>query len=260
MSLFDRLLGRTPTHSSVPPDTVLPTLPIGTRVYAVGDIHGRVDLLERLHQMIHEDAYQVQAPRNVVIYLGDYIDRGENSSGVIELLIKRPLPGFERVHLKGNHEAAMMRFLEDPDTGIDWMAFGGDATLASYRVQPPRRPGDPDGMLRAQVDLLQCLPPSHADFLAALSLSHIEGDFLFVHAGLRPGILLDQQTEEDLLWIRAPFLNSDADFGKLVVHGHTIDRDPVIRHNRIGIDTGAYRTNKLTCLVIQDERYGFLQT
>jgi serine/threonine protein phosphatase 1 len=260
VSLFGRLLGRTPVQSFGASDPIVPTLPIGTRVYAVGDIHGRVDLVEDLHQLIHEDAYQVQAPRNVAIYLGDYIDRGENSSGVIDLLINRPLPSFERVYLKGNHEAAMMRFLEDPDSGIDWLAFGGDATLASYGVQPPTRLADPGGMRRAQEKLLQRLPQSHADFLSALSLSHVEGDFLFVHAGVRPGIPLDQQIEDDLLWIRAPFLNSDADFGKLVVHGHTIDGEPVIRRNRIGIDTGAYRSDKLTCLVIQDERYGFLQT
>jgi serine/threonine protein phosphatase 1 len=255
MSILDRLLGRTP---ATPPATA--ALPPGTRVYAVGDIHGRLDLLKALRQLIHEDAYRVQAPRNLVIYLGDYVDRGDNSAQVLDLLIDEPLPGFESIHLLGNHESAMLRFLTEAESGVDWMAFGGDATLASYGIARPNLFTDLSSVRRAQDALLQKLPTRHLSFLNGLVPSHAEGDFFFVHAGVRPGTPLEHQSSEDLIWIRQPFLDSDADFGKVVVHGHTIEEKPVIRRNRIGIDTGAYTTGKLTSLVIQGQRYGFLQT
>ncbi|HWK47588.1 MAG TPA: metallophosphoesterase family protein [Stellaceae bacterium] len=255
MSRLGRLFGRVPT-----PPPAAPAVPEGTRVYAVGDIHGRGDLLESLHDKIRQDAFTAQAPRNVVVYLGDYVDRGPDSAQVIDLLINRPLLGFEHVHLKGNHETAMLHFLVDAQAGIDWMSFGGDATLFSYGVRPPQRLAETDGLERAQAELLQVVPRSHLAFLTRLQPYHIENDFFFVHAGIRPGVPFERQTEEDLLWIRGPFLDSGADFGKIVVHGHTIDEQPVLRRNRIGIDTGAYTTGKLTCLVIEGAEYGFLQT
>jgi serine/threonine protein phosphatase 1 len=242
------------------PEQPTAAVPPGTRLYVIGDVHGRADLLGELHQLIHEDAYQVQAPRNVAVYLGDYIDRGHDSRGVVELLLRCPLPGFERIHLKGNHEQALLGFLGDIGVGPDWLNFGGAATMRSYGVEPPAHMTDPEGLARAQGELLRALPREHLRFFEGLKLAHLEGDFLMVHAGLRPGVPIAQQREADLLWIRERFLWSEADFGKIVVHGHTIAERPEVRHNRIGIDTGAFHTGRLTCLVLQGAEYGFLQT
>jgi serine/threonine protein phosphatase 1 len=230
-----------------------------TRVYAVGDIHGRLDLLREINQLIHEDAYARQAPRNVVVYLGDYVDRGPHSREVVDLLLDRPLPGFEHIHLMGNHEDSLLRFLADAQIGPAWLEYGGMATLHSYGVKTvdPRSTRD---LLRAQDELRDKLPDRHLRFLRALAPWHVEGDYYFVHAGVRPGVALDAQVPEDFLWIRDTFLDSTADFGKIVVHGHTITDLPVVRRNRIGIDTGAFASGKLTCLVLEDESWSFLQT
>jgi serine/threonine protein phosphatase 1 len=234
-------------------------VPANTRVYAVGDIHGRLDLLTEINQLIHEDAYARQAPRNVVVYLGDYIDRGPQSREVIDELIDHPLPGFEQVHLIGNHEDSLLRFLADAQIGPAWLEYGGLATLHSYRVKTidPRSTRD---LLRAQEELREKLPDRHLRFLRGLSPWHVEGDYYFVHAGVRPGVPLDGQVPEDFLWIRDTFLESNAEFGKIIVHGHTITDDPVVRHNRIGIDTGAFASGKLTCLVLEGEAWSFIQT
>lgn len=238
----------------------LPAVPPGTRVYAVGDIHGRDDLLRRLRRLIHEDAYRRQAPRNVVVYLGDYVDRGDGSRKVIDLLIGEPLPGFISVHLKGNHEDAMLRFLDDVTVAPSWLSFGGMETLMSYGIAPPPPHGLPAEFLVAQRSLVERLPRPHLDFLRRLKVSHEEGDYLFVHAGIRPGVALDEQREEDLMWIRDDFLRSEASFGRIVVHGHTITTEPEVRRNRIGIDTGAFMSGCLTALVLEGTDWFFLQT
>jgi diadenosine tetraphosphatase ApaH/serine/threonine PP2A family protein phosphatase len=237
-----------------------PAGPQGTRLYAIGDIHGRADLLARLHGMIAADARRQPAPRNVAIYLGDYVDRGAESRAVIELLLRQPLEGFEAVHLRGNHEAFLLRFLEDVAVGPNWLAYGGRETLASYGIDPPHATAPPDALMRAQQELNLRLPRAHRDFLAGLRLLHEEGDFAFVHAGVRPGVPLDRQDPEDLIWIRDEFLDSRAAFGRVVVHGHTITPAPDVRPNRIGIDTGAFMTGRLTCLVIAETSSAFLQT
>jgi len=255
--MITRILGRS---RSQPQQAVAPEVPPGTRVYAVGDIHGRADLLRRLHAIIHADAYQRQAPRNVVVYLGDYIDRGEASPAVLDLLIDEPLPGFDRVHLKGNHEDALLRFLDDLGVGPSWMLYGGAETLISYGIRPPAAAGPDRAVERAQRELRLRLPLRHRHFLADLKLMHEEGDYLFAHAGVRPGVPLDQQQEQDLLWIRDEFLLSDAEFGKIVVHGHTITPRPDVQRNRIGIDTGAFASGTLTCLVLEGSDWSFLQT
>jgi serine/threonine protein phosphatase 1 len=234
-------------------------VPAGTRVYAIGDIHGRADLLREINQLIHEDAYERQAPRNVVVYLGDYIDRGPHSRAVIDTFLDAPLPGFERVHLVGNHEDSLLRFLDDLQVGPPWLEYGGDATLASYGVEPPDARSTRD-LLRAQAELHRALPQRHLEFYRKLPLARVEGDYFFVHAGVRPGVPLDEQATADLLWIRGEFLHSNAEFGKIVVHGHSIADDPQVRRNRIGIDTGAYASGKLTCLVLEGEEFSFLQT
>jgi serine/threonine protein phosphatase 1 len=243
-----------------PAEGVAPEVPPGSRVYAIGDIHGRADLLRVMHQLIHEDAYRRQAPRNVVIYLGDYVDRGRASAAVVDLLMDEPLPSFESVHLKGNHEDSLLRFLEDASVGPAWFLYGGDATLRSYGVSPPAPTASQGELLRAQRELNLRLPSRHRRFLEALPLVHEEGDYLFVHAGLRPGLSLAAQSPADLLWIRDEFLSSPADFGKIVVHGHSITARPDVQRNRIGIDTGAFASDILTCLVLEASDWTFIQT
>jgi serine/threonine protein phosphatase 1 len=235
-------------------------VPSGSRIYAVGDVHGRVDLLRALHQLIHDDACRHPAARNVVVYLGDYIDRGQDSSGVIELLLDAPLPGFSSVHLKGNHEDALLRFLDDTRIGPAWLFYGGADTLRSYGVAPPFPPTRREELLRAQAELRQLLPERHRRFMESLPFTYAEGDYLFVHAGLRPGVPLEQQSPEDMLWIRDEFLYSDENFGRVVVHGHSITPRPDVQRNRIGIDTGAYASDRLTALVLEGDGYRFLQT
>lgn len=234
-------------------------VPEGTRIYAVGDTHGCAERLRELHARIGEDAAGVSAGRRVVVYLGDYVDRGPDSRGLLDVLLHEPLPGFERVHLKGNHEDILLRFLEDKSVCLHWMQYGGDATCRSYGVEPLSAPpvADRSGWLRER--LRTAMPRGHLDFLNGLSLSRVEGDYLFVHAGIRPGVALDEQAAEDLLWIREPFLGSRADHGKVVVHGHTPAESPVRRRNRIGIDTGACYGGVLTALVLEGAAQRFLQ-
>ncbi len=233
----------------------------GTRLYAIGDIHGRSDLLESLLQQIADDA--VRHPETAtkrLVYLGDYVDRGPASSAVIDMVLHDAPPGFEVVPLMGNHEEMMLRFLEDLAVGRTWMMNGGDATLRSYGVEPPSMFAGTPLVRHAQQQFAERLPARHKRFLEELAVSHIEGDYLFVHAGVRPGVPLEKQHAEDLLWIREEFLESDRDFGKVVVHGHSITLDPEFRPNRIGIDTGAYRSNQLTCLVLEGTERELLTT
>jgi serine/threonine protein phosphatase 1 len=238
-------------------EAVLPRVPEGTRVYAIGDIHGRLDLLEEIERRIADDAAASGAARNVVVYLGDYVDRGSQSREVIDRLIDRPLPGFERMLLRGNHEDSMLQFLVDVQIGPSWLSYGGVATLLSYDIGPPDTYRD---LIRVQEELRARLPERHLSFLHGLKLRHVEGDYYFVHAGIRPGIPLDDQRPEDLLWIRDEFLLSPQDFGKIIVHGHTITKTPDIKRNRIGIDTGAFASGTLTSLVLQSDSWSFLQT
>jgi calcineurin-like phosphoesterase family protein len=236
--------------------------PEGRRVYAVGDIHGRLDLLERLHRMILEDSRAApSSARRVIVYLGDYVDRGPDSRAVVDLLAKGAMPEFERVHLLGNHEWAMLEFLENRQIAEAWFAYGGYATLVSYGINPMPRPVPPEGRIPGLQNALKAnLPAAHFAFLSSLKLSHVEGDYLFVHAGIRPGVPLNRQLAEDLTQIRYEFLDSKADHGKMVVHGHTITDEPQVLENRIGIDTGAFASDRLTCLVIEGASRAFLST
>jgi serine/threonine protein phosphatase 1 len=232
-------------------------------VYAIGDIHGRADLLAALYEAIVEDAAHRAATRRVIVYLGDYVSRFPRGRDVIEMLIGPAPRGFARVYLKGNHEDTVVRFLDgELRAGRHWMQYGGDATLAEYGVYPDETA---DGARATDLEevrrrFVRALPRAHETFFRSLALNHREGDYAFVHAGVRPGIPFDRQAAGTMLWIRDPFLRSDADFGCTVVHGHTIASAPEVRHNRIGIDTGAYRTGVLTCLVLEGRSRGFLQT
>lgn len=234
-------------------------VPGNTRVYAVGDIHGRLDLLEALHREIEADARHDSGLRKVVVYLGDYVDRGPDSRAVVDSLIEEPLPGFESVHLMGNHEAFLLQFLDDSSALPSWAMNGGDATLASYGVNPHEVPAETSRADWLRSRFRKLIPRAHYDFYCTLKLSHVEGDYLFVHAGVRPGIPIEQQDPLDLLWIREPFLRSTEDFGKLVVHGHTPVRRPERKANRIDIDTGAVYGGRLTALVLEGDTQLFLQ-
>jgi serine/threonine protein phosphatase 1 len=235
--------------------------PAGRRIYVVGDIHGRADLLRQLHGIILADAGAHRTRQRVVVYLGDYVDRGLESRQVLDMLLDEPLHGFEQVHLLGNHEQAMLDFLEDPAIGPAWLYYGGAATLYSYGINAQARP--PEGAERfahLSAELGQLLPSRHVRFLRRLSLYHMEGDYLFVHAGIRPGVAIERQKADDLLYIRDEFLNFREPHERIVVHGHTITNDPDVRPNRIGIDTGAFATGRLTCLVLDGPERRFLQT
>lgn len=227
----------------------LPRLPEGIRIYAFGDIHGRADLLKKMFTVIDADLARSPVERSIEVFLGDYIDRGPYSGATLDLLIERSRHR-NTVFLKGNHEAYLLDVLRDPSKLEEWRQFGGLQTLMSYGIQPPLNPTAAE-----QADLIRSLtevmPGNHVEFLRSLKPWFVCGDFFFVHAGVRPGIPLAEQQESDLLWIRNEFLDSRANFGKFVVHGHTPVKEPDIRPNRINIDTGAYATGNLTLLVIQ---------
>jgi serine/threonine protein phosphatase 1 len=237
-------------------------VPPGTVAYAIGDIHGRDDLLAQIHAGVGHDARLRQVPRRVLVYLGDYFSRGVDSRAVVERVLSFRPPGWEIVALKGNHEDLILRFLEgDLATGRHWLDYGGVDALAHYGVamaDPAARDEVTVAALRER--LLAVLPESHAAFLRGLSASHREGGYFFAHGGVLPGVPLDRQRERDLIWIRKRFLHSDIDHGAVVVHGHCISAEPEVRANRIGIDTGAYESGILTCLVLDGEERSFLQT
>lgn len=233
-----------------------PRVPDDLRIYAIGDIHGRADLLDDVLTRIdaHLDAHPIT--RAAEIYVGDYIDRGSESRKVVDHLIARRQVR-EMVCLKGNHETFIPAFLNDPAILDEWRRFGGLETLLSYGLAPSIKMDLADKTRLAAI-FAQTLPDGHSRFLADLELSFTCGDFFFAHAGVRPGIPLAQQCEEDLLWIRQDFLRSEEDFGKIVVHGHTPVRNPDVRPNRINIDTGAFATGQLTCLMLEDDKISFL--
>jgi len=240
-----------------------PPLPPGTVVYAIGDIHGRADLLAELHDAIAAHAAGRDATRRLIVYVGDYVSRFPRARDVVRMLLAPAPRGFTRVCLKGNHEDTVVRFLDgELRAGRHWMQYGGDATLAEYGVHSSvavdrAQAADLEAVRRR---FTRALPRAHELFLRSLALSHREGGYAFVHAGLRPGVRPERQAVGTMLWIRDRFLRSEADFGCTVVHGHTIAPAPEVRRNRIGIDTGAYRTGVLTCLVLEGRSRAFLQT
>src|SRR5215471_505099 len=233
-----------------------PRLPNGFRIYAIGDVHGRADLLQSLFSAIDADLNRSKPERAIEVLLGDYVDRGPNSRAVLDLLIERSQT-HETVCLKGNHEAIFLEVLKDPTRLQDWRHYGGLFTLMSYGVTPTVNPG-----FEKQVALIGALdravPAEHKAFLQGLPTSFACGDFFFVHAGVRPGVTLEQQREEDMLWIRDEFLASEANFGRFIVHGHTPVREPDFRANRLNIDTGAYATGRLTLVRLEGSQIGVL--
>ncbi|HEY0835742.1 MAG TPA: metallophosphoesterase family protein [Azospirillum sp.] len=235
-----------------------PRVPEGMVVYAIGDVHGERTALERLLDRIRDDAARRQAAP-VAVFVGDYIDRGADSRGVLDLLCADPLPGFTVRRLLGNHEQAMLDFLDTPDGGTEWLEFGGVATLDSYGVRG--LVGAPDGarLNALRQELAARLPDAHQRLLRSLEPYAVYGDYAFVHAGIRPGGPLAQQRLEDLLWIREPFLGWPAHHEKVIVHGHTVVPAPQILPNRIAIDTGVYASGVLTAAVLEADGVRVLQ-
>ncbi|MEM1411526.1 MAG: metallophosphoesterase family protein [Pseudomonadota bacterium] len=243
---------------SAPTEGGKASAPDGTRLYAIGDIHGRADLLIDLHEMIRADAADYGG-RKQVIYLGDYIDRGLQSKQVVELLLEPQLEGFEAVFLKGNHEQAMLDFLDYPEATAGWLSFGGRETLMSYGITVTFMPLMKD-MKKLAGELEEVLPDTHRRFLEDGLLSWRSGDYYFVHAGIRPGVDLEDQHFEDQLWIRDEFIESEQNHGAVIVHGHTISPEVELRPNRIGLDTGAFHSGVLSCLVLDGTVQRLLQT
>jgi serine/threonine protein phosphatase 1 len=238
-----------------------PALPQGQLLYAVGDIHGRADLLRDLIAAIAADAAASgAAERRALVFLGDYVDRGPDSRAVVDVLLNGLPQGFETHFLKGNHEAMLLDFLRDATRLELWRVNGGEATMASYGLDVNRLDLARASAETWRIALAAALPTEHLAFFKSLKLSLSLGDYLFVHAGIRPGVPLAAQGEADLIWIRSPFLDHSGPFGPIVVHGHTPGNEPVTRPNRIGIDTGAVFTGRLTALRLEGSQRRFLQT
>jgi serine/threonine protein phosphatase 1 len=237
-----------------------PSVPRGSRVYAVGDIHGRADLLRRLLKLIEADNEEQEEAEVSLIFLGDYIDRGPDSPDVLDIL-RGPHSFADRVvALRGNHEDALLNFIDDPVGARIWLDWGGMATLMSYGVRPPSSLS-PEGRLKSMAEQLdRNLPEDHLAFLKSLPLQETVGDYLFVHAGVNPRVSLDEQDEYDLTTIRSPFLEWGEPLEKMVVHGHSISETPEFHSWRIGIDTGAYATGRLTALALEGREQRIIST
>jgi serine/threonine protein phosphatase 1 len=231
----------------------------GYRAYVVGDVHGRLDLLEQLLAEIERDRAERPLRRTLLVFLGDLIDRGPHSAQVLERLRTYAPAGVRTVFLLGNHEEVLLRILDgDVSLITNWRWFGGAECLRSYGADPVRIGNLSDE--QALEEVRKAIPAEHVEFLKSFVDTCRFGDYLFVHAGIRPGITIDEQLQSDLRWIREPFLLDDTDHGCVVVHGHTISEAVDEQSNRIGIDTGAYRTGVLTALAIEGERRWYLQT
>jgi serine/threonine protein phosphatase 1 len=227
-------------------------------IYAIGDIHGRLDLLEALSRRIIAHARCAPAE---IIFLGDYIDRGQDSAGVVSFLLSNPFPDtIACTYLKGNHEATLLNFLSNPQAGPSWAQFGGGETLMSYGVRAPLGSLDETGWAQASADLAQQLPTGHLSFYQQLALSAERGCYFFAHAGVDPDTSLDQQDETSLLWVRDVFLNDTRKLPRIIVHGHTPAPEPYADQRRIGLDTGAYQTGVLTAACLKAGAVSFLST
>jgi len=227
-------------------------VPDHCRVYAFGDVHGRADLLKALRNRIEDEIVLLpEGEVPTIVGLGDYIDRGADSHDVIELL-RQMSKRHQTFFVKGNHEALLLAFLEDPiKTGQSWMQMGGWETLVSYGVETSPNAADPGELGRIRDEFAAKLPSSHLRLLLQMPLLKVIGDYAFIHAGARPGVPVVDTPERDALWIRSGFADRDEPLDKVVVHGHTPVQDAFVGHHRINLDTGAYATGKLTCMVLE---------
>lgn len=238
MSLFRRARPNPPAPDALSQDIAL---------YAVGDVHGCFDLLMQLYDAIKKDLEELRPERSTEIFLGDYIDRGPDSRKVVDWLIDAPPESDKRICLMGNHEAVLLDYLGNPQVADYWSKFGSSETFVSYGVTPPSLTTRA-AMESTHQEFLAALPDSHKNFFETLPQSAEIGGYFFAHAGVNPSKPLKQQSGEDLLWIREPFLSSKKRLGRTIVHGHTPCHEPEIRENRINIDTGAYKSGTLSCV------------
>ena len=230
-------------------------------IYAIGDVHGRLDLLSPLLRVIEDDISSVKSDqRPLIIFLGDYIDRGPESRAVVDQVIALKASSSHEIRcLKGNHEQALLNFLDDSAVGPGWLRHGGGATLLSYGVNVRGMGVDPDDWPNVQEAFRKTVSDEHLEFYQSLELSIEVGGYIFVHAGVRPGVALDRQTEQDLLWIRDSFLRLPVPLERIVVHGHTPSEQPFVDARRIGVDTGAYATGVLSAVRLSDADQRFIQ-
>jgi serine/threonine protein phosphatase 1 len=247
----------TPPPAATSPAAVNPpTLPAGLRIFAIGDIHGCLDAFNDLLAKIEDDLEKNPVDQWQIITLGDYLDRGPSSRQVVDRLIELTST-HGLIALKGNHDVWLGDFIEMPELFRTWEPWGAAATLLSYGVDAAKAP-TPGPCAALAEEFAQVVPPKHIAFLNSRPAFHLCGDYLFVHAGLRPGIALPDQSEADLIGIRQEFLRHESPFEKFVIHGHTPVMAPDICSNRINIDTGAYATHRLTCLVLEGASRRFL--
>ncbi|MBU3077735.1 metallophosphoesterase family protein [Sphingomonas quercus] len=242
---------RSPRHGYVAPE--------GERLYAIGDIHGRDDLLGELLAMIDADNAARRPARTTLVFLGDYVDRGLNSRGVIEALMALEAAGRRAVFLMGNHEEVLLLVARgDRRAAGLFDQVGGRETLLSYGIDEIDYEGaDAAGL----AELIRThVPAAHLRWMQELTPSYQAGGYLFVHAGIRPGVAMEDQKNSDLRWIRSEFLDNASDHGALIIHGHSITPEVEMRENRIGIDTGAYASGRLTALGMEDGERWILQT
>ncbi len=254
-SKINRLISRTKDKEddSATVSLAAASMPKDHIAYVVGDIHGRNDLLLPLLERIERDAAIRNSAKTDLIFLGDYVDRGSMSKAVIDTILDLDLPKMNIVTLNGNHETSMLAFMADPLRHRRWLHYGGEATLRSYGVEFSFGEIDSEKIKEVATQLDKAVPTRHKAFLSSLVDSYSAGDYFFAHAGVDPKQPLKDQKLKDLLWIREEFLDCTDMFEKVIIHGHSITTSPEFKENRIGIDTGAFYSNTLTCLVLDGE-------
>jgi len=221
------------------------------RIFAIGDVHGRLDLLSAMLSRIDDDLAKSPVRDWRIVLLGDHVDRGPDSKGVLDLLCARRLDG-HTVLLAGNHDVEFLEFLAKPASESLFAAYGGRETTLSYGVEPDF--SSDAAAVDTRDRLVAAIPAEHLRLLAQLGRSASYGDFFFCHAGIRPGVPLESQDPQDLMWIRRDFLTYTGLYPKVVVHGHTPSSEPELLPNRVNVDTRAYASGRLTALVIDGAR------
>ncbi len=235
--------------------------PYNTRIYAIGDVHGHIKLLEKLYTRIDADLKNNPIDAYKIIFVGDYIDRGPDSAGCVEYLINLTVENSNVICLKGNHEDKLESFLFDPVTvGASFFTWGGEECAASYGVDMSNYHGTNDDHVQKAAELSEKIPAHHKQFFASLKMTVTLGDYMFTHAGVRPGVPLSQQSDRDLLWIRSEFISHSKPFEKVIVHGHTPAYPMDILPNRINVDTHAYHTGVLSCIVLEGTDYRIIES
>ena len=224
-------------------------------VFAVGDVHGCHSQLIEMEKRISAEAAEMGRPA-LIVYLGDLVDRGPDSAAVLEHFCNRQKGNIFRVALCGNHDDAFLKFVDDPAANKEWLEFGGISTLESYGIDAGHILKHGGGMQALSQTMQEAIPVQHLDFLRQMPVCLSIGDFLFVHAGIAPGIEIENQSDMDMMWIREPFLQRGPELPITVIHGHTASPHPIIANGRICLDTGAYATGKLSALRLVNGKVG----